>query len=286
MSTKMNKTLANMKEKFIELMKNQDCVLGAWNFGAETHGLSDEFSDVDIILLIDGKQFMPFSESLESYLKQISDEILVCWPEDFNSDAIINNGYLLSCAGTIFQFDVFLLNADKLDDYFCRLHYTGLNESDILFDKTGEVKRLMQLHLEGSHWDADVAHLENTYWYHANMSSKYLWRKDYFKLYNVLHTMFETHVSMLLAGFDEISWGGYANKLRYIPKEKQEHLKKYYCSEDWKEVQNNLMDSMKSFRQDAQEVHGLKNIPYSTHLGDAVMRHWADKTGNIFKETP
>ena len=270
----MNKTLEKMKDEFVEQIKKADCVLGAWNFGSEMHGLSDEYSDVDIILLIDGRQFTQFEESLESYLQQISDEILLCWPEEFNSEAIINNGYLLLKSDSIFQFDVFLLNSDKLDDFMCRLHYTDLQENNIIFDKTGDVKKLMQLNLTGSSWDADVAHLEKTYWYHANMTSKYLKRKDYFKLYNVLHTMYETHVSMLLTGFDETLWGGTANKLHFIPEDKQNHLKKYFCSEDFAQVQKNLIECMKNFQSDAREVYELKNIKYSSSLSDLIISNY------------
>lgn len=75
------------------------------------HGLSDEHSDVDIVLLIEGKRFEAFTSSVESYLYQISDEVLLCWPEDFSSELIINNGYLLLKADRIFQFDIFLLNS-------------------------------------------------------------------------------------------------------------------------------------------------------------------------------
>lgn len=267
----MNRTLESMKEVFIEQIKMSESVLGAWDFGSEMHGLSDEYSDVDIILLIDGKQFAQFEKSLELYLQQISDEILLCWPEEFNGEAIINNGYLLLNTGHIFQFDVFLLNLDNLDDFMCRLHYTDLQEDNIIFDKTGDVKRLAQLNLAGSRWTADVEYLEKTYWYHANMTCKYLKRKDYFKLYNVLHTMYETHVSMLLAGFDETCWGGSANKLHFIPKDKQEHLKKYYCSEDFAQVQDNVIDCMKNFQSDAKAVFELKNIEYSSSVGDLII---------------
>ena len=270
----MNRTLENMKEVFIEQIRMSESVLGAWDFGSQMHGLSDEYSDVDIILLIDGKQFARFEKSLESYLQQISDEILLCWPEEFNSEAIINNGYLLLNAGRIFQFDVFLLNSDKLDDFMCRLHYTDLQGDNNIFDKTGDVKRLIHLNLTGSPWTADIEYLEKTYWYHANMTCKYLKRKDYFKLYNVLHTMYETHVSMLLAGFDETCWGGSANKLHFIPIDKQEHLKKYYCSEDFSQVQKNLIDCMKYFQSDTKEVFELKNVNYFPSFSDSIMSNW------------
>lgn len=275
----MNKGLEKIKYDFIEQVKHMDSVLGAWNFGSETHNLSDDYSDVDIVLLIDGKQFDQFTFYLESCLENISSKIILCWPERFNSEAIINNGYLLLSGSNIFQFDVFLLNAERLDDNMCRLHYTGLKKTDIIFDKTGIVNELMELRLTGSLWGDDVPYLEKTYWYHANMTGKYLKRKDYFKLNNVLHTMFETHISMLLVGFDKITWGGSANKLHFIPKGKQAHLKKYYCPENLEGVGQNLISCMRWFQEDTKEVYHLKGLDYSPYLGDTVINSWVKEMG-------
>ncbi len=270
----MNRELEKIKYDFIEQAKQMDSVLGAWNFGSETHNLSDDYSDVDIVLLVDGKQFDQFPFYLERCLENISAKIILCWPERFNSGAIINNGYLLLSGSNIFQFDVFLLNTERLDDYMCRLHYTGLKKADIIFDKTGMVNKLMELRLTGNLWSDDVPYLEKTYWYHANMTGKYLKRKDYFKLNHVLHTMFETHMSMLLVGFDKITWGGSANKLHFIPIDKQTHLKKYDCPKDLEGVEQNLISCMRWFQADAKEVHDLKGLDYSTYLGDTVINSW------------
>ncbi len=270
----MNRELEKIKYNFIDQVKHMNNVLGAWNFGSETHNLSDDYSDVDIVLLIDGKQFNQFTFLLERCLENINTKIILCWPERFNNEAIINNGYLLLSGSNIFQFDVFLLNIEKLDDSMCRLHYTGLKETDIIFDKTGIVNKLMKLHLTGNFWSDDISYLEKTYWYHANMTSKYLKRKDYFKLNHVLHTMYETHISMLLVGFDKITWGGSANKLYFIPIEKQTHLKKYYCPENLENIEQNLISCMRWFQTDTKEVYNLKGLNYSAYLGDTVINNW------------
>lgn len=256
----MNKELAKIKKDFINHVKHMDSILGAWNFGSETHGMSDDDSDVDIVLLADGTQFGKCLSSVEECLEQIGTEIILCWPEGFNSEAIINNGYLLLSGSHIFQFDIFLLNAQKLDDPMCRLHYTELKKPDVLFDKTGAVRELIELHLTGTLWNDDISYLEKTYWYHANMTVKYLKRKDYFKLNQVLRILYDTHMSMLLVGFDQITWGGSANKIHFIPIEKQEHLKKYYCPETLEGVEQNLLSCMRWFQEDTKDVCRLKEF--------------------------
>lgn len=273
----MNIILEKIKGEFIEQIRKSEIVLGAWNFGSETHGLSDEYSDVDIVLLIEGKAFTHSPEKIEEYLKNIGNDILLCYPESFNGEAIVNNGYLIFYDDNIFQFDVFLINSEKLSNYICRLHYTGLTEQDIIFDKIGMIKELISMNLKGDFWNDDLIQLQNTYWYHAYMARKYLIRKDYFKLYNVFHTMYETHASMLLTGFDKITWGGNANKLHFIPEDKQQHLKRYYCLEDFDAIRENLIYCMKTFHEDAKEVCILKGVRYSTTAAIDIINLLKDK---------
>lgn len=274
----MDMLLGKIKDEFIKQVQKTDIVLGAWNFGSETHGLSDENSDVDIVLLIEGKSFADFSDMIEEYLKNVCNDILLCYPEGFNGESIVNNGYLISCNDKTFQFDVFLINSEKLDDYICRIHYTGLTEHDIIFDKTGKVRELISKNQKGSFWNDDLTQLQNTYWYHAYMTKKYLIRKDYFKLYNVLHTMYEAHVSMLLTGFDKINWGGSANKLHFIPEDKQQHLKRYYCTEDFDTNIDNLIYCMETFADDDKEVCMLKGFEPSATVSGDIINSLKDKT--------
>ena len=83
-----------------------------------------------------------------------------------------------------------------------------------------------------------------------------------------LHTMYETHMSMLLVGFDRITRGGSANKLHFIPIEKQAHLKKYYCPENLDSVEQNLISCMKWFQEDTQEICKLKGLDYFAYSGN------------------
>ena len=94
----------------------------------------------------------------------------------------------------------------------------------------------------------------------------------------VLHTMYETHASMLLTRFDKITWGGTANKLHFIPDDKQTHLKRYYCSEDFDLIRDNLIYCMKKFDEDTQEVCSNKQIRYSSDLANAIIKNFISKS--------
>lgn len=276
----MNLILKDIFDSFVNSVKDNDSVLGSWYFGSLAHGNSDEYSDIDIVLLIDGQQFRSFESIAENCLEQACDSILLCWPEEFNGEAIINNGYLIEKDGNVFQFDIFLLNSLSIDDFMCRIHYTELKESNVIFDKNDNVKKLIENAPKGDLWNDDIKRLASTYWYHVHMTAKYLLRNDHFKLSHVIRTLFDTHASLLLTEYDKISWGGVENKLHHIPQEKQEHLKKYYCTENFVLVRDNLLKEMQWFAADLSEIYSKKHME-NNNIGDKIISYWTSCTQNI-----
>ena len=121
--------------------------------------LTDKYSDADVVFLVGGKDLADAEESLKRLISGVCDEVILCWEEDFNSDSIINNGYLLEKNWRIFQFDVFLLSKDRIDDYICKIHYTDLYERDIIFDKDGSVLALAENCPHGEFWGDDADRL-------------------------------------------------------------------------------------------------------------------------------
>lgn len=277
----LSNDLLSIYRKFIGIMKDTEGVMGAWNFGSVMHGGADKLSDVDVVFLIDADCFAKMEERCTNALKGCCDELLLCWGEEFNSDVIINNGYLLKLGSDVFQFDVFLLNSAHLDDYMYKIHYSELSAKDIVFDRDNAVKSLCEKNLAGQLWSADIDRLIRTYLYHFNMTAKYLLRVDYFKLNGVVRTLFDTHASLLLTVHDKITWGGMENKLHFIPKEKQEHLKRYYCTDDFLLNKDNLQTSLEWFEQDLKEVSEIKSVDFDNTVFDALKAHWHRLTKNI-----
>lgn len=273
----MNPLLNQMSNDFLSIMKSKESILGAWNFGSVTHSLDDEYSDVDLIFLVEGKSFGEINNTLITYLEKICDEVVLCWPEVFNSEAITNYGFLLKKEEILLQFDVFLLNSYKMDDFMCRIHYTDLRKENVFFDKVGDVEKLIKTAPKGEIWKADINNLYDTYWFHMNMTIKYIKRKDFFKLNNVMRILMDTHVSLLLAGYDCITWGGTANKLHFIPKEKQEHIMRYGCSQNFEMNMKHLLQDMKWFAEDYKDVCNLTGIKYDEKIANEIMNNWNEK---------
>lgn len=277
----MNQDLQNIFNDFVKRMKITGSVLGAWNFGSSVHGTSDEYSDVDIIFLIDGKAFKGAEGECSAILLGLCDEIVLCFEEAFNSDAIISNGYLLKKDDQILQFDIVLINEDYIRDPMCKVFYTDISEDDIIFDTDEHVKRLCADCPHGKLWRGKTERFITNYLFYFHMTAKYLNRKDYFKLNHAMRTLYDTHVALLLTGYDAVKWGGAESKLHYIDADKQEHLKKYYCTDDFLLNRKNLLKSMEWFEEDVQDVLEKRKKTYNMECVTSVKEYWKACTGHM-----
>lgn len=277
----MNQQLKNIFDEFVDKMKNTGEVLGAWDFGSAVHGTSDEYSDVDIIFLIEGNAFKETEKECSTILAELCDEIILCFEEAFNSDAIISNSYLLKKDVQILQFDIVLLNKDCIKDPMCKIFYTDISEKDIIFDTNRHVKGLCADCPHGKLWRGKPERFITNYLFYFHMTVKYLNRKDYFKLSHAMRTLYDTHAALLLTGYDAVKWGGAENKLHYIDEEKQEHLKKYYCTDDFSLNRQNLLKSMEWFEEDMQDVLEKREKVYNMEHVSAVKKYWDAHTGHI-----
>lgn len=275
------KELQNVHNAYLRMMEVEQGVLGAWHFGSVARGTMDEFSDIDIVFLVEEASFSSVDQNLSQILGKVCDEVVLCWPESFNSEAIKNYGYVIKHHQKLFQYDVFLLNMGQIDDFMCQIHYRDLKTHDIVFSKDGSVEALIQKEIKGRLWQDDISKLITTYWFHLHMSSKYFVRKDFFKLESVLRILMDTHTSLLLTAYDKITWGGSANKLHFIDKEKQMHLMKYGCVEDFVIVRNNLKQAMEWFIDDVREVGGIKEVGFNESVFNDIKRDWLNSTGAI-----
>ena len=169
----MTKELEYVLEQFIEIMKKEKGIRGAWNLGSITRGLSDKYSNVNIVFLVKAQDFDTLNDKVAECLQKVCDEVVLCQPESFNNSAICNTEYLLKKEQQLMQMEVVILNEDKLDDAMCRMYYADLNTEQVVFDCEGCVQKLMNASPNGDKWQSDLEKLNATYWFNVNMSIKY-----------------------------------------------------------------------------------------------------------------
>ena len=274
----MKKELLAVHDRFISLMQGQPGILGAWYFGSASRDQTDDHSDLDVVFLANGAQFADIASQLTHWMASCCDSVILCWPEEFNGDSIVNNGYLLKLDGQTVVYDVFLLNSERLRDGICQMHYAGLQEKSIIFDPCGTVRALAADAPSGHLWHADVLRLIDTYWYHAHLSAKYLIRRDFFKLEAVLRTMMDAHASLLLTAHDTIPWGGSANKLRLLPEAYQRHLMQYGCLDDFTLMRERILQSMRWFVSDAAAIASCDAAAHAGNVSSVVLSCWIAAT--------
>lgn len=113
------------------------------------------------------------------------------------------------------------------------------------------------------------------------MTAKYLIRQDYFKLNHVMRILYDTHVSILLTAYDAINWGGAENKLSFLSADKQEHLKKYFCIDDFSINRKNLLKSIEWFEKDINGILENKKMNYDIKNIFAVKEYWVECTVHV-----
>lgn len=267
-------TLQQFNKDMIELMKKTPGVLGAWEFGSGMHHTRDQYSDIDIVFLLQSSDYDMVSQQLPDMLETICDHVLIFWPEEFNGASLKNYDCLLERDGQILQYDIFLLNDAALEDGLCKIHYADLKRENIYFDTEGKVAALINENRIHQTWSDDIFHLIDTYWLHIHMTTKYFLRQDYFKLEGVLRLLMDTHTSLLLTAYDRITWGGTANKLHYLPKEKQKHLQYYYCDTDLDKTAENLYQSMLWFEEDIMELDMEEAVCQNQKISEKIRTNW------------
>ena len=267
----MNQNLMNAFYKVVNVLKNDSRCHGGWHYGSLGRGLDDEYSDVDPIFLIKGDYFEEVAQDLPNIMKLACDNLVIFWKESYNNDELKSFGCDLEIDGKYYQFDIFIINDQKTDAWFCKWHYTDITLENIIFDSDGEVTKLISNAPKGVIFERDINNIITTYWHHVHMVIKYFLRQDYFKLHNNFNIIMESHADLLLAKYDTITWGSWHSKIKHcVPIEKQLHLKKYFDSTNFEEMKENLKQSIEWFCEDSKSICKEKNIPYPEIFEDKI----------------
>lgn len=267
----MNPALTKAFDKLLDIMKKDSRCLGAWYYGSLARELDDEYSDIDVVFLIDSNFFESFGTDIPKIVSQICDELVIVWPESYNCDELQNHGLIIKAQEQLFQLDFFTLNNKKHDSWIARNHYIELTPSQVIFDKGGEVAKFVAKSPKGNTVKFDVIHLIKTYWFHLHMLIKYFLRNDFFKLQKNINIIQNVHTELLLTRYDQIHWGDYCNKIKQcVPLRLQEHLKKYTISEDIEKTKTKIKECADYFSADAQNIAVEFGLKYPINMETSI----------------
>jgi hypothetical protein len=271
----MHKDLKQALNKMVDILKSDERCIGGWHFGWVSRGMMDEHSDYDPIFLIKSESFNEFEAGIPKLMKNISDELIICWAEDFNNDFIKNICCAIRVGEKLHQIDFFMMNTNNLDDYMCKLHYEGSTKENIIFDKTGETAALLDRELSLDDRNYDHLKIMDTYWFHVIMLVKYFKRKDIFKLIKNIDILFHAHTDLLLSRYDTLSWGGWESKVKHcVPAEKQEYLKAYFTQADIFSILTAVRKGISFFMVDSEDICRENEINYIESVACKVISYF------------
>ncbi|MCL2719174.1 MAG: aminoglycoside 6-adenylyltransferase [Lachnospiraceae bacterium] len=276
----MNPDLILMFEKILAAVKADPRCKGGWHYGSVGRGEEDEWSDYDPVFLIDQEDFEAFSADVAKILSGSCDELLIFWPENYNSDCFKNFCSIVRLGQSLHQFDFFILNAGRAEDWWCRQHCKGCTRDSIFFDRTGEVAALLDKGYTTDNYIPDTLRAIDTYWFHIQMLVKYFKRRDIYKLFkNINDFIFHAHIDLLLSHYDTLDWGSWETKVkRCVPEDLQKHLLVYFTSADFAELKTAIEKGMTFFQQDAKMICEAKGLLYPESMVQQIAAYFKKQT--------
>lgn len=271
----MHKDLIRAFDAMVERLKGDIRCKGGWHYGSAGRGGNDVYSDFDPVFLFDNKDFEAFANDVPDIIAFTCDQLLICWPENYNDKYFKNFCSVIRMGGNLHELDFFMLNADHTEQWMCRQHLKGCTRENIIFDRNGEVGALLDKGLRTDNAVPDTVRALDTYWFHIIMLIKHFKRKDIFKLLKNVDIAFHAHVDLLLSYYDTLDWGGWESKINHcVPEEKKLHLKEYFVRADFDEIKRATKTFMILFRQDAYEICGKKGIGYPDGIAEQTIAYF------------
>jgi predicted nucleotidyltransferase len=274
--------LTAVLDRLVTTLTEDPRVHGGWFYGSVGRGQWDELSDYDVVFLVDDADFEAVAADVPTLVAGACDELLISWPEDYNSAVFKNFCNLVRTGQTMHQLDFFMVNADHVEDWWCRQHLKSATRDNLVFDRDGRVGELLDRGLRTDDDRPDPQRCFDTYWFHAEMLIKYFLRGDAFKILKNLDFLRQSHADLLLSRYDTLDWGGWESKVKHcVPAEKQAHLLTYATTADLASMRAAVLRGMEEFDADAREVFAVAGLQYRGDVAETIRAYVVERTAGV-----
>lgn len=276
----MNKDLRTIFDKSMELFEKDPRILSAWHYGSIARGISDEYSDVDPVILVKKDFFEQVDEQLPAMFQRICPKIHLWWPESFNDHTIRNYAILLE-SGQLCQYDLTIVRESCLDSGMAGLFSKDIQRENIIFDKYNTLEdRIVTDTKEKADTPANLSFIKNQiemYWLFAFISTKYFMRGDIFKIIYARDIMRSVHLAVLKLLSNKGDWSWWPESInKNLEPQKQAELLSYFGAPTLTELKRNFMLMLNAFSKDAQELCRREKTDYPGSLEAVILKHIYD----------
>lgn len=228
----------------------------------------DEYSDVDLELIVEDAHYDAVSSELRPLCERFCGPIQLWFPEGVRPDSC-NYAFLFEHSdhpGTQFLYDLAIATRSSV--------VAGARRPGrILLDPTGLLESL-RASRPPTHYSPDrLPYAIDHYWLYAFLSGKYARRGDVLKLLYVQQTIFRTHLDILRALHPDGEWGWWPRDATRLPAVAQTTLLRYFPAPTIPTIREALGQEVRSFSADARAACNRWSLSYPEDLERFVLRH-------------
>jgi hypothetical protein len=261
----MHPHLRHTVDRFTALFSADPRCVGMHLKGSGGAGTDDEYSDVDLELVIEDAHYGAISAELRAICERVCGQIHLWFPEGARPDGC-NYAFLFEHAGEQFLYDFALATRSAvLAD--------ARRPGRILFDRQGLLESLQATRGSSLYSPERLPYTIYHYWIYAYLSGKYARRQDVPKLLYVQQTIFRTHLEVLRALHPEGEWGWWPRDIKRLPPATQAALLRYFPAPEVPEIRTALSEEVRRFGADARAACARWGYTYPVHLEEYVLRH-------------
>lgn len=258
----LKRTIERIEQQF----RADDRCLGIYLWGSAGKGAEDEYSDVDIAVVVRDEAYPTVKDELQSLCERLCGKIHAWLPEG-EQDQFCNFAFLFEAGSELLLYDLSLMTGT-----FLQTRRSGRLDR-ILFDREGVLTAAKEAAHVRSYSPVRILPAITEYWVYAYLNGKYYRRSDVHKLLYVQSCLFQIHMRLLHALHPEADWTWWATSIKRLPPEKQVQMLVYSGSTKPEKIAAALEREFSLFSQDAQQACQAWSIDYPHSLEQHVRMH-------------
>jgi hypothetical protein len=252
-------------ELFVAHFGTDERCVGMHLKGSGGAGTDDEYSDVDLELVVEDAHYAAVSAELREVCERVCGRIRLWFPEGTGPDGC-NYAFLFERAGERFLYDFAVATRSSVVA-------DSRRPGRILFDPEGLLESLRATRRPAPYAPERLRSAIDHYWLYAYLSGKYARREDVPRLLHVQQTIFHAHLEVLQALHPESEWGWWPRDVGRLPAETQAALMRYFPAPEVPAIRAALGEEVRRFGADGRAACVRWGHAYPDDLERYVLRH-------------
>lgn len=258
----LKKTIDRLVDHF---SRDKRC-LGVLLHGSGGQGTDDIYSDVDLTMVVEEKDYIDVRDGLKALCSSICGDIRLWYPEGDRQDQV-NYAFLFETVDGYFLYDlaVFTLPAYTAKPYD--------HTEKVLFDRNNILPMIRNDQPRLEIRPGAIPSIIEVYWLYAYLNGKYYRRGDLYKAIYILQTLFNHHMQLLGALHPGTDWRWWPKDLERLTDDHQQDMLSYLQCVDIADIPTIMKIVLHRFSRDAREICYLDGLNYPDELEAYVRNH-------------